>query len=117
MTVLELGDVFLYGGFPAILVFTLFYGLRSRWWRYAEGRALLAKSASLVGITLTVILATWLGSDYTGRPIVRLVSYAFFFVASWWFAVRLIISQHRSRQEERRLVAELHEAQRREGTV
>lgn len=110
----RLSEWFLYAGMAGVVVFTVLFGLRSRWWAYPEGRALMAKSASLAGITSLTVLYYLLGPDYPGREWVRLGVYGFFFASQWWLVVVLLRRQWSKRVRTRQLRAELAEAHRRE---
>ncbi len=87
----QFADLVLLASFPAILLFVLFY-LRSRWRTYAVGRALMHQAISLCLVVFIVLLSLILGSDYPGRPFVRLVGYTVLCAAMWrmlWVLVKI----------------------------
>lgn len=118
LATLNIADWLLIGGMVGVIVFTLFYGLRSRWYKWVEGRALFAKSAALALVSLNTVAFIVFG-EYPYRDYVRFFIYLAFFCSSWFFVVALIRRQNlaaRDANEERvRLLAELEEAERREG--
>lgn len=113
ITLTDLGDTFLFIGMAGVIVFTLLYGLRSRWFKYPEGRALFAKSLSLALVSgLAYAFAAF--GDYPFRDWARLGVYSFFAVSSWWFVVALIRQQWRAGKKRDALEAEYREAVERE---
>ena len=76
---MSLGNILLYAGLPAIILFTLLYGLNSKWYKYPEGRALMAKSTALALIGVLIAISLFLGPAYEYREVVRLLVYGFFF--------------------------------------
>lgn len=107
-------ETLFYLGLAGIVAFTLLYGLRSTWYRWPEGRALMAQSTSLTVISLFVASSLTFGNSYPGRMYVRFGAYAFFAVASVWFAVILVRRQRAQRKEREALMTEYAAAAARE---
>jgi hypothetical protein len=112
----RLADGFLYAGLVGVVTFTVLYGLRSKWWKFPESRALFAKSSSLVVVAMLIAANLAFGDDYWGRQWFRAVGFGVFFISAWWFAGSLIRAQHRSAKELSELLEEyrqvrLHEVE------
>ena len=56
-------------------VFTLLYGLRSRWWKTHAGRAVLYMSVALTAFSGQVGISAWTGASYLWRNEIRFVLY------------------------------------------
>lgn len=110
----DIANLFVYGGLLGIVAFSFLYAGRSRWWRYPEGQALLAFSGTLTLITFQVAATLIWGPSWPGRNIFRLIVYALFFVASWYFVVVLVRRQHHETVERDKLLDEWAEARARE---
>lgn len=91
-----LGDLVMFSGAPAIVLFVLFYGLRSRWERSAVGRSVFTLAASLAAVYILVGVTLLVG-DFPYRGWIRLVVYAAVSVAQWVLFVVLLRTQHRGR--------------------
>ena len=107
--------IFLLTGMAGVVAFTLLYGLRSKWYRYTEGRALMSKSTSLAFISAFVGSSLIFG-EYPGREWIRLVLYFLFMVASWFFVLALVKAQRKTRRERDALVDEYYAAKAREAS-
>lgn len=113
MTISEFGNLLLFIGMGFIIIFTILYGVRSRWFRYLEGWALMSRSTSLSLISvLTGTVLVW--GRWEGIEVVRVFIY-FFFMASSIFSVGVLVRrQHLDRIETEEMYRELqlvHEAE------
>ena len=90
------GDLAMIAGAPAILLFVLFYGLRSRWEKSAVGRSVFTLAASLAAVYVLVGVTLWLG-DFPGRGWIRLGVYSAVSTAMWVLFIVLLRTQHRGR--------------------
>jgi hypothetical protein len=70
----------------------------TRWWKWAEGAALLLQHLMLVGFGASAVLGLRFGQDYPGRMAVTMVLMFGFTFAVWW----LTVLQERARLEARR---------------
>ena len=71
------------GGFAA-LFFVVGYGFAAPWWRSDTGRHFFSFGCLILGIMSLVNATTFLGADWTGRPIVRLVIYTLVAIVLIW---------------------------------
>lgn len=117
MSLYSVGNFFLYLGMAGVIVFTILYGFRSRWWRYIEGRALLAKSTTLAMISILTAATVYFGPDYWGRYVIRLVVYGLFTISSWFFVAVLVRQQHRAAVDRDKLLDEWLVARAHESTL
>lgn len=60
----------------AALFFVVGYGFAAPWWRSDTGRHFFTFGALILAILLLVSASTFFGTEWTGRPIVRLVTYS-----------------------------------------
>lgn len=91
---------------PAVVIFTIMYGVRSRWHSSPAGRAVLYLSASLTTVSIIVGLNLLFGPDWIGRELARLLAYAFVFFANWRLLFVLIETQKIQKREEQRILDE-----------
>lgn len=89
---LALGDYILLGALPAIALFVGYYYFGSPWRKLLAGRSLMYFACALLGITLNVLFTLFLGPDYPGRELVRILIYGGVFITSWrlFFTLRHI---------------------------
>lgn len=92
-----LGDLALLAGGPAIVLFVLFYGFRSRWEATAAGRSVMALAASLASIYVLIAVTVVLGTEWELRGWARLVVFAATSTSMWVLFVNLLKAQHRGR--------------------
>ena len=78
---LDVGTNIYIVGLVVGLTFTIIYGVSAPWWRTAIGRMFMAVSSGIVVAGVVVLLSIFLGVDYPGRPVVRIVGYAVFAVS------------------------------------
>ncbi len=60
----------------AALFFVVGYGFAAPWWRSDTGRHFFIFGFMILVIMSLVSASTFLGTDWTGRPVVRLVCYS-----------------------------------------
>lgn len=80
-------------------VFTVLYGVRSRWRATAAGRALLYIAAVMTLVGAQVCLSAWVGADYPGREVLRTALYLGVAVTMLNMLVTLYRVQRDQRQE------------------
>lgn len=85
-----LGDFVLYAGTPAILLFVIFYGVRSDWRRLVAGRSLMYMSIAMLAIMTLAAVTAILGPDFPFRPLIRFVVYAAMSITLWKMFYTLI---------------------------
>jgi thiol:disulfide interchange protein len=88
--------VIYFGGVAGSVVFVA-RRLSSRWWRYAEGIALLLQHVVLVGFGISAVVALTIDQNYPGRLAVTLLLLFGFSVSIWW----LTYLQERARRQAR----------------
>lgn len=81
----------------AMCVFTLFYGVRSRWWSNEVGRVFFPANALMCTVLFQVSLSAVTSSGYPGRDVIRIVLYGLGFVSLVWMTVVLVCIQRRER--------------------
>jgi fatty acid desaturase len=96
---LIVGDWLLYAGLPAMVLFTILYGARSKWRQTKEGTAVFYLGLSITLIAIHVAITLWLGAGWFGYEYVRILIYGFFCLCAWRLFVTLVRSQNRSDDE------------------
>ena len=79
----KLADVLL---LPAIFgagLFSIVYFFRATWSSSRVGRAMLLQSFAWLAVLLLAILTAWLGDEFHGREIYRVLAYGFAVWANW----------------------------------
>lgn len=76
------------------VIFAARYFLYSPYERTREGRNLLGQKLAISSLTIVFALSIFLGSDYPGRPIVRLIAFTAVTTFYWIETVQLIKVQH-----------------------
>lgn len=90
-----LGNIICYSGFIAIVLFTVFYGVRSPWRSTIAGKALLTQSVSFMAVILLTAVTLLLGPDFPAREFVRIGIYAFFSASTWALFITLLKVQNK----------------------
>lgn len=85
--------VLLFAGLSAI-TFVLFYGLGSNWRGTPGGRAVFFFVSALAVVFAYSIFSRFLGGDFPGRDIIRLVIYSYVLITTIHLLVDLIRTQH-----------------------
>lgn len=107
-SLLLVGDLILFAGMPAIVLFTVLYGFRSKWREVLAGRSLFYMALSLTAI---VLLAVWsrLSSIFDWpmpfREWVRMGVYTFTSLSLWRMVATLIRYQRLDREKKTREVS------------
>ena len=79
-----LTDVFITVSGLAALFFVVGYGLAAPWWRSDTGRHFFSFGLLIFAFCCLALATTFLGQDYYGRPVVRLIFWATLsFVLIW----------------------------------
>lgn len=94
-TLFVLGDYVLFGAALGIVLFTIFYGIRSNWTRTQAGRSLFIDRLMFTLLVLLVTATRFLGPDWPFRGWVRLGIYTAIFYSSWRLLFTLLRIQHR----------------------
>lgn len=97
------GDLLLFAGFPAIILFTIFYGTRSKWRVVLAGRSMFYMSAALSAVILLVAYsraATQFGWPFPYRGQIRLIVYLVISFAMWRQFFTLLRYQKKERKDE-----------------
>lgn len=99
-TVMDLGDLLLLSGVPAIILFAVFYGVRSKWRSTNPGRSLFYMSVAMSVILILSAVTRYLGAEWPFREWIRLVIYGSVSVTMWRMFVVLLRTQAKSRDKE-----------------
>lgn len=75
-------NVFAVLGFLPVMLFVLFYGVRSQWRATLVGRALMYQSAAFTLVLAVVMVGIW-WPDMPGRALVRLICYGLLVITMW----------------------------------
>lgn len=102
--IFRLGDVVLLLSTPAVVLFTILYGIRSRWRSTQPGRAVFYTALSFSLVLLLTLCTRWFGPDWPFRGWIRLVVYGFVTFSMWRQLITLVIYQrkypnHKKRKE------------------
>lgn len=72
---LAIGNALLIIGIATITMFGLLYSFSAPWWRTLIGWMFVAVSFAVTTFGITVLLGTFLGPEYPGRGVVRIIGY------------------------------------------
>lgn len=92
---LAIGNIFLIVGTVAIAAFGFIYSFSAPWWKSLIGRMFVLVSFAQTVSGATVLLGTFFGPDYLGRPVVRIVGYGAFAVAAVLLLTVYLIERRR----------------------
>ena len=87
------------GTAPAITLFTVLYGLTTKWWQQWIGRALFLSSMGLALLVDISLLYRVLGDDYALRDVVRLTVYSIIFLGAWFKLIALGVTRYQDRRD------------------
>ena len=90
----QIGTLLLLGGIPALILFVIFYAVRSPWHLLQAGRSLMYFVASLLGTSVIILLSLFLGPEYECRELLRIVVYGTVAFTSWRLFFALINIQN-----------------------
>lgn len=76
------------------LIFAVRYFLYSPFERTREGRNLLYQKLAISSLLIVIALSVFLGTEYPGRPFIRLVAFSAITFFYWTETVQLIKVQH-----------------------
>lgn len=91
----EIGDWFLVALTVAMIVFTIIYGLRSKWWSNEVGRVFLPEKVLMCLVLFQVSLSAVTRSTYPYRDEARLLLYGLGFLSLVWMIGLLLKIQGR----------------------
>lgn len=83
MSLNEVADVLLLLALPPVILFIGFYGWRSPWRDLVAGRSLLYVLVALAAVLAQNAASVFIGSDYLGRELIRVVLYGGLVVTLW----------------------------------
>ncbi len=84
------GDLIALQNLLPTVLFVIYYGFLSPHRNNFVGRALMSLGIALVITNFIVVASLFLGTDYFGREIVRILGYAWSGVASWQVFIALL---------------------------
>lgn len=86
-TLNNIADIILLVSLPAVLYFTVSYGLRAPWWKSLIGIMFFSLGAALSIFDAIVLLSLFLGPDYPGRPIIRIFGYVLLTLSLYFICI------------------------------
>lgn len=83
----NIADIILLTSLPAVVYFTISYGIRAKWWKTLIGIMFFSLGAALTIFDSIVLLSLFLGPDYYGRPVIRVVGYVLLSLSLYFICI------------------------------
>lgn len=78
-----IGNILLLAAIPPANLFCVFYAWRSPWRELMAGRSLMYVFVALSATLDQIALSVWIGSEYPGRYVIRILLYTAIAVTFW----------------------------------
>jgi len=95
----HLADYLLLGAGLTILLFTILYGIFSRWTLTPGGKSVMVFVISLDALLALIIVGKFYGGDYPFRDVIRLFVYGYVLVASLGLLINLIVTWYHGNEQ------------------